>query len=253
MALRTGIADERGMTLVEVMVAMVILVVGALGVISMLDTGNAVTRENLARDAATGLAREQLERAREMAYASLAYPNTVAGALATVLDETDAPIAATFVTRRRGVSYTTTITTCVLDDPSDGIGAATGTACAPLDPDDGGGGTTVPVNGTSGSLLGVNVLGIPISGTGSVVDAVCALLGRDSVLDALVGHPADLISPLVSTGADVGVCSSGSPVVIDRQANDATAVTSTVTWSSPRPGRVVQRAVIGGPRVTTAS
>lgn len=241
------------MTLIEVMVAMVVLLVGALGVISMLDTGNKVTRENIARDGATGLAREQLERAREITYAKLADPAQVASSLSSVLDESDAPIAATFVTRRRGVSYTTTITTCVLDDPSDGIGAATGTACAPLDPDDGGGGPTVPVTGGSGSLLNVNVLGIPVSGTGSVVDAVCALLGRDSVLDALAGQPSGLLSPLVSTGADVGVCSSGSQVAVDRQANDATAVTSRVTWSSPRSGHVVQRAVISGPRVTTAS
>ena len=147
------------------------------------------------------------------------------------------------------MTYTTTITSCVLDDPSDGIGAAPGTPCKPLPPADGGGGS-VPDPGGSGSLVGLNVLGIQLSGTGSVVDVACALLGRDSVLDALIGQGAAL-SPLVSTGADVGVCSSNAQVVVDRQPSDATAVTSTVTWSSPRSGRVVQRAVISGPRVNT--
>lgn len=240
------------MTLIEVMVAMVVLVVGALGVISMLDTSNKVTRENLARDGATSLAREQLERAREMTYATLAYPDQIASALYSALGDSDAPVAATFVTRRRGVSYTTTISSCVLDDPSDGLGPATGTPCTPT-PTCPAPCASVPVTGTAGSLVGLNVLGIPVSGTGSAVDAVCALVGRDSVLDGLFGQGSGALSSLVSTGADVGVCSGGGQVAVDRQPNDATAVTSTVTWSWPRSGKVVQRGVISGPRVTTTS
>lgn len=242
------------MTLVEVLAAMVILLVGALGVVSMLDTGNKVTAENLARDGATGLAREQLERARDMTYSNLANPSTVASTLAGVLDDSGNVVNATFTTTRRGVTYTTTIASCVLDDPSDGIGAATGTPCEPVDC-----GTVNcspivnPGPSTSGSLLSVNVLGIPVSGTGSVVDAVCSLVGRASVLDTLIGSGSGLLSPLVSTGADVGACSGGGQVALDRQPNDATAVTSTVQWSSPRTGSVVQRAVVSGPRVTTAT
>jgi len=242
--------DESGMSVVEVLVAMVVLVVGVLGVLSMLDTANAVTGENLARDGATGLAREQLERAREITYTALADPASVAAALVPVLGDSDAPVVATFTSRRRGVTYTTTITSCVLDDPSDGIGAAAGTPCTPLAGGSGGGGT-VPVSGSSGSLLNLNVLGIALTGTGSVVDVVCSLIGRNSVLDGLIGRGA-LLSPLVSTGADVGVCSAtGEQVAVDRQAADVTAVTSTVTWTSPSPGSVVQRAAISGPRVTT--
>ena len=239
------------MTLVEVMVAMVVLVIGVLGVIAMLDTGNRVTSENLARDGATGLAREQLERVREIAYTSLADPTSVAAALVPALGDSDAPVAATFTTRRRGVTYTTTISSCVLDDPSDGIGPAPGTPCRPLPPASGGGGT-VPVSGGSGSLLNLNVLGIQLTGSGNVVDAVCSLVGRNSALDSLIGQGGTL-NPLVSTGADVGVCSSGSQVTVDRQPADATAVTSTVTWTSPRSGRVVQRAVVSGPRVRTTT
>jgi prepilin-type N-terminal cleavage/methylation domain-containing protein len=252
MQTRAGIRDEGGMTLVEVMVAMVVLVIGALGVLSMLDTGNQVTRENLARDGATALAREQLERARDMTYATLAYPSQVASSLASALDDSDPAVVATFVTRRRNITYTTTVSSCVLDDPSDGIGAATGTPCQPVD-------CTVvncagvhnPNPSSASSLLNVNVLGISVDGAGSVVDAVCALLPRnDSTLNSLIGQGGAL-SSLVSTGADVGVCSSGAQVALDRQPNDVTAVTSTVTWSSPRAGRVVQRALVSGPRVST--
>jgi type II secretory pathway pseudopilin PulG len=237
------------MTLVEVMVAMVVLVVGVLGVATMLDTGNKVTRDNVARDGATGLAREQLERVREMTYASLADPSSVATGLIPAIGDSSSTGAATFTTVRRNVTYTTTITSCVLDDPSDGIGVVKGTPCTPL-PSGSGGGGTVPVAGSSGSLLGLNVLGIQLTGTGNVVDAVCSLLGRNSVLDSLVGQGAAL-SGLISTGADVGVCSSNAQVAVDRQPSDATAVTTTVSWSSPRSGRVVQRAVVSGPRVAT--
>lgn len=251
MHMSSRLRDEDGMTLIEVMVAMVVLVIGVLGVFSMLDTGNQVTRENLARDGATGLAREQLERVREMPYASLATAATVAATLVPALGDSDPPTVATFATRRRGVTYTTTISSCVLDDPSDGIGPVAGIPCAPLDAGDGGGGNQ-PVAGGSGSLLGLNVLGIALSGTGSAVDAVCAVLGRDSVLDGLVGQGGAL-SGLVSTGADVGVCSgSGTNVTLDRQPSDATAVTSTVRWSEPRTGEVVQRTVVSGPRVATS-
>lgn len=242
--------DEDGMTLIEVMVAMVVLVIGVLGVVSMLDTSNKVTRENLARDGATGLAREQLERVREMSYGTLANPSTVAAALVPSLGDSDAPVVATFTTQRRGITYTTTISSCVLDDPSDGIGAVAGTACNPLDDGDGGGGNVnVPGPATSGSVLGLNVLGISLSGTGNVVDVACALLGRDSVLDAMIGQGTAL-NGLVSSGADVGVCSSSTNnVTVDRQPSDATAVTSTVSWTSPRSGSVVQRTVVSGPRV----
>lgn len=238
------------MSLVEVLVAMVVLIIGVLGVMSMLDTANSVTRENLARDGATGLVREQLERAREMTYSSLATPSTVATTLVAALGDSTSTGVAAFTTTRRGVTYQTVISSCVIDDPSDGVGAATGTPCTPspaaplvIPP-------TVNVPG-GGSLAGLNVLGVSLSGTGSVVDAVCSLVGQNSVLDTLFGQGTGLLSSLVSTGADVGTCSNGTQVAIDREPNDATAVTSTVTWTKPKPGKIVQRTVVTGPRVAT--
>ncbi|MDX6706790.1 MAG: hypothetical protein QOI48_2636 [Solirubrobacteraceae bacterium] len=238
-------SGDDGMTIVEVIVAMVILLVGVLGVFSMLDTGNAVTSDNLARDGATALAREQLERAREMAYSDLADPARVASTLVPALGDSDPPIAATFVTRRRKVTYTTTITSCVLDDPSDGIGLAPGTPCRP---------ETLPPNhppvvdsGPGTTLLALNVLGIPVTGGGQVVQALCSLVGTG--LDGLIGQ-GGLLHGLISSGADVGLCTStGGQVAVDRQAADATAVTTTVTWARPRAGRVSQRTLISGSKV----
>jgi prepilin-type N-terminal cleavage/methylation domain-containing protein len=256
---------EAGMTLIEVMVAMVILLVGALGVMTMLDTSNKVTTANVARDGALGLAREQLEESRELSYPTLTQPlaaatalvNHVSGSLLGTLVSTVTTIptnpvavpAATFTTTRRKVSYSTTFTTCVLDDPADGIGASTGSPCTPLPVADGGG-TTPVSSGAGATTLNLNVLGIPISGAGTLTNILCALIGRDSVLDGLVGG-GGLLNGLVNSGADVGICSSVSQVAMDPTPADAVAVTSVVRWTTPAPGGTITlRTVIAGPRVS---
>ena len=56
---------ERGFTLVEVMVAIMILLVGVLGVVSMVDGANAVTSKTKAREGGTNSpARSSRSRAR---------------------------------------------------------------------------------------------------------------------------------------------------------------------------------------------
>jgi hypothetical protein len=162
------------------------------------------------------------------------------------------PVTSSFTTPRNGVPYTTKLATCVLDDPSDGIGVATGAPCEPLPTSSGGGGTIA----TSGSTnLNLNVLGIQVTGGGSLVEAVCSLFGtRGSILDNLLGK-GGLLGGLISSGADTTFCSGGKGnVAFDRQPVDATAVTSTVTWPQTRAGRggtVTQRVVISGPRATS--
>ena len=289
--------SEFGMTLVEVLVAMAILLVGVLGVIPLLDTANKVTDDNLARDTANALVREQLEKAQELPALSLVDPVAVANKLATALPGSTTPqtvlpafcstfpltcvgiqvasgvmrlpttlppgvtapdgisvlpVTSSFRTARKGIPYTTKLATCVLDDPSDGIGPATGAPCKPLPAASGGGGAI----STSGSTsLNLNVLGIQISGGGALSEVVCSLLGtRGSILDNLLGK-GSLLSGLISSGADTTFCSGGKGnVAFDRQPIDATAVTSTVSWPQTRAGRggtVTQRVVISGPRATS--
>lgn len=256
------------MTLAEVMVTMLILVVGALGVMTMLDTSNGVTTANLARDGAMGLVREQLEQSREIAYPSLTKPiaaastmvNSISGSnLGSLVSTTTIPPggstalpAATFTTSRRNVVYSTTFSTCVLDDPADGIGATTGTPCTPLPASSGGGGSSS--SGGGATTPGLNVLGIQITGGGSLTQALCALIGQNSILNGLIGNDGTLsgLSALVSSGADIGLCANGTQqVAIDRTPNDAIAVTSVVRWSTPAPGgQITQRTMVSGPRVT---
>jgi hypothetical protein len=285
------------MTLVEVLVAMVILLVGVLGVIPLLDTADKVTDDNMARDTANALVREQLETVHELPPLSLPDVTAVATQIAAAVSGSTTPqtilpsicnayplvcqglqpvggvlrlpttfpggggppggisivpVTSAFTTTRANVPYTTMLSSCVLDDPSDGIGAAPGAPCTPLASTSGGGGTVT----TSGSTaLNLNVLGIQVTGAGALVEVVCNLFGtRGSILDGLLGS-GGLLGGLVSTGADTTFCSGGKgTIAFDRQPVDATALTATVTWPETRSGRggtLTQRVVISGPRVTS--
>src|SRR5882757_8217983 len=64
-------SGERGFTLVEVLVATTILLIGALGVATMADSANLISTTTKARVGATNLARELLEDARTFKYAEL--------------------------------------------------------------------------------------------------------------------------------------------------------------------------------------
>lgn len=289
--------SQAGMTLVEVLVAMTILLVGVLGVMPLLDTANKVTDDNVARDTATALAREELEMTQELPVLSLVDPVAVATTLSSKIPGSSTPhtklphvcsihssacqgrqpvdgvlslpttfpdggtppdgitivaVSESFTTPRHSVPYETTLSSCVIDDPSDGIGVATGAPCKPLSSTSGGGG----VLSTSGTTsLNLNVLGIQITGAGALAEVVCSLFGtRGSIIDSLLGS-GSLLGGLVNTGADTTFCSGGKgTVAMDRQPIDATAITSTVTWPqtrSDRGGTVTQRVVITGPRITS--
>jgi prepilin-type N-terminal cleavage/methylation domain-containing protein len=262
---------EHGMTMVEVMVAMVILLVGVLGSITLLDVGNHATTDNTTRDAAVALAREQLETAREVTFTALPDVTNVAAKVTSVLPGVlPATLFATtfaqfipgvgtfivparkFVTQRLGVQFDSTLWTCVLDDPSDGIGPAPGNACTPVSVASGGGGSSG--SGAGSPTLPLNILGIGITGGGQVIEAVCALLGtRGSVIDSLLGT-GGLLAPLVSTGADTTYCAGKGNVAFDREPADAVAITTVVNFTYPgstRTGSVTQRVVVPGPRVTS--
>lgn len=122
--------DERGFTIIEVLAAMVILLVGVLATAKIIDAtsqANAATRQ---RDAATNIARELIEGAHSIPYERVSEPG-VNAALQAIPGLEDAP-GGGYVIRRNGVDYTITIDVCVMDDPKDGGGprVATTTFCS---------------------------------------------------------------------------------------------------------------------------
>ena len=60
--------EEHGMTIIEVMVAMFILVVGVLGTLVLIEGGLSSTSSTTAREQGTNLARDLVERSRQAGY-----------------------------------------------------------------------------------------------------------------------------------------------------------------------------------------
>ena len=114
---------EAGMTIVELLVAVFVLLVGALGVVALVDGANKTTAANRAREGATSLTRELIEDARAVSYGSL----TSSGVAATIASLSGGTVqGSTVVYSRRGVQYTVAPSLCFVDDPKDGYGSHAG-------------------------------------------------------------------------------------------------------------------------------
>ena len=126
--IRRQVRGEAGMTLVELMVAALVLVVGVLGTLTLLDNANDATARTKAREAGTNLAREIVEATR-----SLPYPNLTPTSFATQLQSqpglADANGSTGWNVRRRNLVYTVEASVCTVDDNTvakDGLGTHTG-------------------------------------------------------------------------------------------------------------------------------
>jgi prepilin-type N-terminal cleavage/methylation domain-containing protein len=118
------IANERAFTMVEVMVAIMILLIGVLAAIGLADVANKNTGQNNGRQGATNIARRVLETAREIPYDSL---TTAAGpaAIQSIAPDLQTSTPGTWTLKRTGFTYTLTFVACAVDDPTDGVGAHT--------------------------------------------------------------------------------------------------------------------------------
>jgi type IV pilus modification protein PilV len=120
--------SQAGFTMVEVLVAMLLLLVGMLATFLLVGNANATLSKTRAREAATNLARELLEGARDTSYNQIGQANWFQSTLQNTSGGTGSVTAAgsngqqtTIV--RRGVSYAVTVTWCSLDDNGDGYGS----------------------------------------------------------------------------------------------------------------------------------
>jgi prepilin-type N-terminal cleavage/methylation domain-containing protein len=140
---RARLSDQRGFTLVEVLVAIVILMVGILGVVTLVDGANAVTSKTRAREAGTNLARSVIEVSRSIRYRDLTNASLEDALLARPGLTDSKPALAGYQILSRGVTYTATLTVCSLDDAKDDLGdhVAGVTYCADSD--------VLPAGGTS--------------------------------------------------------------------------------------------------------
>ena len=123
MAPRVRPSSQSGFTLIEVLVAMLILLVGVLGVVTMVDGANAVTSKTKAREGGTAIARSVIEVSRSIRYRDLT-ETTLEDALQSRPGLADAkPSLPGYTFKSRGIYYDMTLTVCSLDDSKDDLGA----------------------------------------------------------------------------------------------------------------------------------
>jgi prepilin-type N-terminal cleavage/methylation domain-containing protein len=121
---------QSGFTLVEVMVAMTLLLVGVLGLISLTDSAAGTTTDTKAREGAVNLEREVLEAAGGIAYSQLS-PATLVPTLQAAPGLASQGSGSWTLIRRdstgqTGFTYTVDATMCSIDDISDGYGDRSG-------------------------------------------------------------------------------------------------------------------------------
>ncbi len=124
---------EQGFTLVEVMVAATLLVVGVLGVLTMLDGANRASSRTKAREGGVNLAREAIEAARAVPFPELT-PARLQAEIAAQPGLADTGTEAGWNVIRRGITYTLVPSVCSVDDgtvATDGYGNHSGASfCA---------------------------------------------------------------------------------------------------------------------------
>jgi Tfp pilus assembly protein PilV len=226
---RSPLRRQEGFTIVEVLLAMVLLVVGVLGMLVMVEGSFTSTSRTTAREGATNLVREVIERSREVPYAQTT-TNLAPAALAAALPENPTVHGSSFEVRRRNFDYTITVTACSIDDPSDGAGVGDNTFCF-ASPTTGPPVTPPP----SGISIGPNVLGLPVSLAvgGSLVDTVCAALGNPEVIASITGTVSDLTG-LSGNGAQLTACPAGSAagtIGFDARPDDLRRIRVRADWT----------------------
>src|SRR5688500_5563317 len=107
--------SESGFTLIEVLVASVVLIVGVLSALLLLDTANGATVTTRSREAATNLTRELTEATRGLPYAQIS-ESSLPGLLQAQPGLEDSTAGGEYTIRRRGFTYTITTRSCIVDE-----------------------------------------------------------------------------------------------------------------------------------------
>ena len=239
--LRARARDEQGFTIIETLVAMVILVVGMMGTLKLLDAANRSTASTEAREQGIALQRQLVEATRSLSYTDLV-PTSIVGLVRGQAGFAGSTIGAQgWQIVRRGVTYHMAIGVCSVDDPADGIGVHdTATFCA-----DGSGATTAEqcrqYLGASGS----------IAGTGAASGGAVGDCGIDTNFDGRV----DGLTESEAGGCAPGVCTGASP---DSAPDDFKRIVTLVRWSVGQGTRYALESTLlpypgysGAPRVAT--
>ncbi len=122
---RLGAAD--GFTLLETLLASVVLIVGVLGAFGLLDVSAQTIAATRAREGAVNLAREILEDSRTVPFSEVS--STIGERLQQLSALAPKSGGSGWQIERRGFTYTVTVEACSIDDPKDGLGSHDSTFC----------------------------------------------------------------------------------------------------------------------------
>ena len=129
-----------GFTIVEVLVAIILLVVGILGALIMINSANGTTLANQVRTGGVNLAREVAEGSRAVGdtvtYSKISTGCAAPSSPANPCSQSSLIVAAlkaqpglasvggpgTWTVRREGIDYSIKVSVCSMDDPGDGSG-----------------------------------------------------------------------------------------------------------------------------------
>jgi Tfp pilus assembly protein PilV len=126
----TRLRSQDGLSLIEVIVASAVLIIGILGTLVLMDAANKTTVKTRAREGGTNLTRELVEAARSVPYSNIA-PGSITAQIQSQPGLADAGVGAGWTIRRRNTTYTVTTTVCTMDDARDGGGThSAGGFCA---------------------------------------------------------------------------------------------------------------------------
>jgi hypothetical protein len=204
--------DEGGFTLVEVVVASFVLLVGMLGVLTVLDGALRVSASSNARVAATNLARELVEATRGLDYDDISGATTQAR-----LQDEGFGSGSPWTIERRNVTITVTATSCTYDDPADKLAAVPPAGVCTPQP----AGTTGDTNGDDFRRA---TFRLAWSGTGGP---------HSTTQTTLIVNPSGGLGPRIASMA---------PVTQTITANDAWA---TVAWTTT-PAQIMRWVVDDG-------
>jgi type II secretory pathway pseudopilin PulG len=118
---RVRLRGDDGFTLLETLIAAVVLVIGLTSLFGLLDISFKASAATRAREGATNLAREILEDARTIPYGQMS-PSSIVSQLQAMHGLANESGGATWQISRRGTKYTIKATECAIDDPKNGWG-----------------------------------------------------------------------------------------------------------------------------------
>jgi Tfp pilus assembly protein PilV len=203
---------EDGFTIVEVMVAAMVLLVGIMGVLGIVTQAQSVSSSNRAREQGVALEREVIEAARSVPYDQLTQNAIVSKIQGQPGLADSSTSAAGWTVMRRNITFSISVGTCAVDDTNDGTGPHESAGYCK----DGTGSTTptqcLTYLGRTGNIAGAGLI--------SSSSAAAGDCGIDGNLDGAVDGLAD------TSGAPCTNC-SGS----DSNPNDYKRMVVLVRWN----------------------